>query len=156
MTTGTATALFERGLAAARRRGDRLVTYIALYNLAQAATAEERFDDARELLREGVVLSEETGDRANTAYFLDALAVVEGSAGRWSRAALLTGAAEAARGSTWGSGYNYYLPDLELKEKTLAGAREALGTAFDDDVRRGRELPPGAVLAQVLGDDAPA
>ncbi|MGY1619541.1 ATP-binding protein [Geodermatophilus sp. SYSU D00691] len=157
--TAAASALFERGLAAARRRGDRLVTYVALYNLAQAATSEGRFDAARDLLHEGVVLSGETGDRANTAYFLDALAVLEGQDGRWERAAVLLGAAEAALGSSWGSGYNYYLPDPELKARTQDGARAALGSAFDDAVRRGRELPADLVtdlaLAGVL-DEVPA
>jgi hypothetical protein len=53
----------------------------AFHNPAQAATAEGRFDVARDLLREGVVLSQETDDRANTACFLEALAVLEGQAG---------------------------------------------------------------------------
>ena len=34
---GRATHMFEEGLAMARRLGDRLSTYIALYNLAQVA-----------------------------------------------------------------------------------------------------------------------
>jgi tetratricopeptide (TPR) repeat protein len=145
-----ATGLFERGLAAARRRGDRLVTYVALYNLAQAATVEGRPDRAEEMLREGVALSRETGDRANTAYFLDALAVVAGQAGGWERAALLMGAAEAALGSSFGSGYNYYLPDADLQARTVAGGRAALGPAFDEAVRRGRDLPADVAIDEAL------
>src|SRR3712207_7356558 len=56
---------------------------------------------------------------------LDALAVVDGQVGRWERAALLLGAAETALGSTWGSGYAYYLPDAELKARTLAEDRKS-------------------------------
>ena len=148
--TGPATVLFERGLASARRRADRLVSYIALYNLAQAATAEGRLERASELLQEGVALSRETGDRANTAYFLDALAVVEGQAGRWARAALLMGAAQAALAGSLGSGYNYYLPDLELKDRTIAEARATIGGAFDEALRHGQQLPIEAAIAQAL------
>jgi predicted ATPase/transcriptional regulator with XRE-family HTH domain len=149
-STGPATELFERGLALARRRADRLVSYIALYNLAQAATAEGRLERASQLLREGVELSRETGDRANTSYFLDALAVVEGLAGRWARAALLMGAAQAALAGSVGSGYNYYLPDLELKDRTVAQARAAIGAAFDAALRHGQQLQIDAAIAQAL------
>lgn len=145
-----ATGLFERGLASARKRADRLVSYIALYNLAQAATADGRLDSAAELLREGVALSQETGDRANTAYFLDALAVVEGQAGRWERAALLMGAAQSTLASSFGSGYNYYLPDLELKDRTIAQGRLAIGEAFEQALRRGQNLPTTAAVEQVF------
>ncbi|WP_369134728.1 helix-turn-helix domain-containing protein [Modestobacter sp. I12A-02662] len=147
---GTATGLLERGLASARRRGDRLVTYVALYNLAQAATAEALFDRAGEMLREGVALSQETGDRANTAYFLDALAVVEGAAGRWERAAVLMGAAEAMLSSSFGSGYNYYLPDAALKERTLRDGRAALGPRFDEALDLGRALPADVAVHRAL------
>ncbi len=146
----TATELFGRGLASARRRGDRLVTYVALYNLAQAATAEGRFDRATEMLREGVALSQETGDRLNTAYFLDALAVVEGQAGRWERAAWLLGAATAARNLSFGSGYNYYLPDGELKDRAMADGRASLGAAFDREVLRGQSTPVEEAIDDVL------
>jgi tetratricopeptide (TPR) repeat protein len=154
----TATDFFERGLASARRRGDRLVTYVALYNLAQAATAEGRLELASEMLREGVALSQETGDRVNTAHFLDALAVVEGEAGRWERAAWLLGAAAAARSLSHGSGYHYYLPDGSLEERTVAGGRAALGVAFDRAVERGRAVPVDEAIDDVLaagpdGDD---
>ncbi|HEX8769117.1 MAG TPA: hypothetical protein VF714_12140, partial [Jatrophihabitans sp.] len=148
--TAPATELFERGLALARRRADRLVSYIALYNLAQAATAEGRLERASELLQEGVALSQETGDRANTSYFLDALAAVEGQAGRWARAALLMGAAQAALAGSIGSGYNYYLPDLELKDRTVTQARSAIGPAFDEALRHGQQLPIEAAIAQAL------
>ncbi|HEV2886482.1 MAG TPA: helix-turn-helix domain-containing protein [Jatrophihabitans sp.] len=150
--TRSATELFERGLAAAQRRADRLVSYIALYNLAQAATAEGRLERASQLLQEGVALSQETGDRANTSYFLDALAVVAGQAGHWVRAAVLMGAAQAALASSFGSGYNYYLPDLELKDRTVAQARAAIGTAFDDALHRGQQLPIEAAVAEALAD----
>jgi tetratricopeptide (TPR) repeat protein len=153
--TAAATELFERGLASARRRGDRLVTYVALYNLAQAATAEGRFDRAAEMLREGVALSQETGDHVNTAYFLDALAVVEGQAGRWEQAAWLLGAATAARDHSHGSGYNYYLPDHALKERTVAGGRAALGAAFDRAVQRGRAVPVDDAVDDVLAVGRP-
>lgn len=144
-----ATPLVESGLELARRRGDRLVTYIALFNLAQAATAQGDLRRAEDLLRQGVQLSQETGDRPNTSHFLEALAVCEGQAGRWEQAALLAGAAEGVRASVLGSGYNYYLPDTELRDRTMAQARAVLGGEFDDVARRGRELSLDQVVALV-------
>lgn len=143
------TALVESGLELARRRGDRLVTYIALFNLAQAAVAQGDLRRAEDMLRHGVQLSQETGDRPNTSHFLEALAVVEGQAGRWEQAALLTGAAEGVRASVLGSGYNYYLPDTELRERTMTQARAALGDRFDGVVNRGRDLSFDEVVALV-------
>ena len=52
----------EQGLASARRRGDRLSAYIALYNLSQVELARGRHPEARRHLEEGIRLSLETGD----------------------------------------------------------------------------------------------
>jgi tetratricopeptide (TPR) repeat protein len=92
-----ALVLVGTALTAARARGDRLAIYIALFTAAQAAIALGDADRARAQLEEGVRLSRETGDLANLAYVLDALAVVESSAGRGRRVALLLGAAQALR-----------------------------------------------------------
>ena len=107
----------ERGLASARARGDRLATYIALYNLSQAAVAQGDLATARRHLEEGIRLSLETGDLANLAYFLDMLAVVEGSRDEPHRVAVLLGAAQALRETVGANVYGYYQPDEALREQ---------------------------------------
>ena len=72
-----AVAHIEQGLASARARGDRLTSYIALYNLSQVELGRGDHARAREHLKEGVRLSRQTGDHANLAYLLDASAVLD-------------------------------------------------------------------------------
>ena len=67
----------EQGLDSARARGDRLTSYIALYNLSQVEMGRGDHERAREHLEEGLRLSRQTGDLANLAYLLDATAVLE-------------------------------------------------------------------------------
>jgi non-specific serine/threonine protein kinase len=86
--------MFEEGLAMARRLGERLGTYIALYNLAQVALTCGDYQGAVSLFEEGVALSGEVGDQANLAYCLEGLAVVAGVQGEAMRSARLIGAAE--------------------------------------------------------------
>ncbi|HYN95598.1 MAG TPA: helix-turn-helix domain-containing protein, partial [Pilimelia sp.] len=88
---------FADGLSAARQRGDRLTTCIALHNLAGAAIATGDLDLAGQHLREGTRLCQETGDLANLAYYLDALAVVDAGRGDAKRVATLLGAAQSLR-----------------------------------------------------------
>ena len=66
----------EAGLDSARRREDRLTSYIALYNLFQVELGRGDHDAARGHLEESTRLSLETGDQANLAYLLDAGAVL--------------------------------------------------------------------------------
>ena len=68
-----AVAHIDQGLASARARGDRLTSYIALYNLSQVELGRGDHGRAREYLKEGVRLSRQTGDHANLAYLLDAV-----------------------------------------------------------------------------------
>ena len=92
-----AVAHIEQGLASARARGDRLTSYIALYNLSQVELGRGDHARAREHLKEGVRLSRETGDHANLAYLLDASAVLEAARGTHARVPLLLGAAQTIR-----------------------------------------------------------
>ena len=143
--------LVDTALAAARERGDRLVTYIGLFTASQVAIALGDVDRARGQLEEGVRLSQETGDLANLAYVLDALAVVESSTGQARRVALLLGAAEALRELVGATVYGYYQPDPALREGAAATARAVLGDkAFDDAVDEGRRLDADQAAALVL------
>jgi hypothetical protein len=152
--TPGAVAWTERGLALARRRGDRLTTYVALFGLIQAALTEGRDADARRFLQEGIELSDQTGDLANLAYFLESLAGVEGVAGRHERAAVLLGAAEGMRERVGAAVYGYYLPDPARRATAEDHARRALG---GDGLARataaGRALTPEGAVALATGRD---
>jgi predicted ATPase/transcriptional regulator with XRE-family HTH domain len=121
-------AVFEDAIAGARRRGDRLVIYVGLFNLATACLTLEDEDRAESHFRSSVALSHETRDAANLAFALDGLAIVEGRRGNHRRSALLLGAAEAMRQASEGRVYHYYLPDDALRERTRLEAEAALGS----------------------------
>ncbi|WP_183407778.1 ATP-binding protein [Nocardioides marmoriginsengisoli] len=148
-----ATSSIERGLVLARSRGDRLATFVALYNLSQAAIGTEEYDLARAHLEEGITLSEEVRDLANLAYFTEALADVEAHASEHSRVATLLGAATALREAVGADVYTYYLPDAELRARTEAAAREALGDAgYEDAFRAGTELEVEELIDLALSE----
>lgn len=155
---GEAATLVECGIDAARARGDRLVTYIGLFTASQAATALGDPAQARQLIEEGIRLSTHTRDLANLAYFLEALAVLEGSEGgghgHARRVAVLLGAAEALRDRVGARVYGYYKPDEEVRERVEQQARSLLGpVAFAEAFAEGRELDvdDGAALALAAG-----
>ncbi|KRF35259.1 ATP-binding protein [Nocardioides sp. Soil805] len=146
----------EDGLASARRRGDRLASYIALYNLCQVELSRGRHARARGHLDEGLRLSVETGDQANLAYLLDALAVIEAAEGTVSRVPLLLGAAQAIREGIGSRGYGYYRPDPDAVAAAAEQARHRLGAdRYDDALDAGRALAPDAAARLALGDDRP-
>ncbi|WP_345710382.1 ATP-binding protein, partial [Kineococcus glutinatus] len=146
---------FEAGLALARARGDRLATFVALFNLSQVELGS---DDraAHEHLREGIALSVQVADLANLAYFLEALAVVEsrpGGAGERDprRVATVLGAAQALREVVGSDVYTYYLPDGSMVRRVREAVRRALGaTGFEEAAAAGRALTPEEVGQLVL------
>jgi hypothetical protein len=114
------------------------------------ALAREDYEEATELLREGVALSGQTGDQANLAYSLKGLATVTGVRGEAERSARLFGAAERLLEEVGIAVYNYYKPDRSLYERTEAAVRSELGglrggegTGQDDGLRGGHGLRPG-------------
>jgi tetratricopeptide (TPR) repeat protein len=154
---GAAVAQIELGLASARRRGDRLSSYIALYNLSQVELTRGRHAEARGHLEEGIRLSLETGDLANLAYLLDATAVLEAADGTHARVPLLVGAAQAIREGIGTHGYGYYRPDPEALASACAEAGRRLGgDRYDDALDVGRAMQPDAAAALALGERAAA
>jgi predicted ATPase/DNA-binding XRE family transcriptional regulator len=142
---------FVEGLAAARRRGDRLTSCIALHNLAEAAIAAGDYDLAGEHLREGTRLCQQTGDLANLAYYLDALAVVHGMRGEPRRVATLLGAAQSLRELPSSKAYVYHRPDETPRRRAAEAARAALGhDAYDDAVDAGRAMLADDAVAYAL------
>jgi predicted ATPase len=142
---------FADGLTAARERGDRLTTCIALHNLAEAAIADGDFDLAGDHLREGARLCEETGDLANLAYYFDALAVVHAGRGDPQRVATLLGAAQSLRELPSARAYVYHRPDETSRQRAAEAARAALGDdAYDDAVDAGRSMLPEEAVAYAV------
>jgi hypothetical protein len=141
----------HRGLSIARGRGDRLSTYVALYNLSQVAIAGGDHPAARSYLDEGITLSEQTQDLANLAYFLDALAVVESATGSADRVPVLLGAARSFRDTVGANVYAYYVPDDSLREAAERTARETLGDeAYQRWVEVGRSFDLTAAVRFAL------
>jgi hypothetical protein len=139
------------GLDAARGRGDRLTAYVALFSLAQVETARGEHEVALGHLHEGIRLSQETGDLAYLVCFLQELAVVEGATGQHSRAAVLSGAAEAVREHAGAQIAGYYRPDEALRAASAARTCEVLGQdVYDDAVDVGRNLTPDEAVAYVF------
>jgi predicted ATPase/DNA-binding XRE family transcriptional regulator len=138
-----AVAHIEQGLASARTRGDRLTSYVALYNLSQVEMSRGDHLRAREYLQEGLKLSQQTGDLSNLAYLLDATAVLEAAGGDHSRVPLLFGAAQTIREGIGSRGYGYYRPDPAAAEGATREARGHLGeNQYDDSLDVGRRLSP--------------
>ncbi|WP_432485992.1 AfsR/SARP family transcriptional regulator [Kineococcus esterisolvens] len=145
---GRAREHFETGLALARRRGDRLTTFVALYNLAQAEAPHDA-PAAERRLHEGIELSAQIGDLANLSHFLDAL-VVLGAAGvdrDPERLAVLLGAARAARDTVGADVYGFYLRDDAQLEAARSRLRHRLGgQRFAEALAAGHALPVEAVV----------
>lgn len=142
-----ATPLLEAALMAARQRDDPLAIYITLFTSVQVSVASGDVVAAREQLEEGILLSVDTGDMANLAYFLEALAVVESLQGHAQRVPVLYGAASALRESVGSNVYGYYRPDETLLANALAGARSQMGSAFEAAVQQGRTLSLSETVA---------
>lgn len=144
---------FEEALTSARRLKHPALGYIALYNLAQLALARTDLEKAARMLEEGLDLSWQTKDRANSAHFLSALAAVEALRGWTERSALLLGAADALLREVGAPVYNFYNPDPSLQERTVAEARAVLGdAAFEEARERGRAMRFEQAVAYALSE----
>ncbi|GAA4811351.1 BTAD domain-containing putative transcriptional regulator [Nocardioides caeni] len=143
-----AATLVDLALEAGRRRRDPLAVYIALFTAIQVSVTRGDFPGARAQVAEGVRLSHDTGDHANLAYLLEALAVIESldGAGDLARVGVLRGAAAHLRSGVGGNVYGYYRPDEALIDQAETVARAARGASYDDDLAAGRAL----TLAQMI------
>ena len=154
--TESSRQMLEKGLESARRRGNSLGAYVALYNLAQLSLLEGALTLAAGTLRQGIDLSEQTKDRANLAHFMQALAAVAALQGEADRAATLIGAAEGALREVGAPVYNFYVPDPTLLERTLSETRAALGDeAFEEARIRGVGMDFEEAIRYAIAVDAP-
>jgi hypothetical protein len=147
----------ERGLDLAQARGERFVTYVALYNLTQAALALGDVERARGCLAEGVVLAHQTEDLAHVVLYLDAAVVVAAARGALETVAVLVGATEALREAGAGRVYGYYVTDESRRLAAVDLARTSLGLdVFEDLVDTGRSLDPEEFVALLVHGDGAA
>jgi tetratricopeptide (TPR) repeat protein len=146
-----AVSIFEEALAIARRRGDMIATFVALYNLGQVALLRGNHGLAIRILDEGVTISEQMKDRANLSYFLEGLAVVAGVQGQVQRSARLLGAAKGLLEAVGAPVYNYYKADPSLYEHTIADVRSRLGEeGFEEAWAEGRTMSFEQAVAYAL------
>ena len=87
-----ASRLQEEALSLSRKTGDSFIIGIALADLAEIRVAQKRYDEARQLSIEGVLLCHEAGDRRGVAWCLESLAKMQAAQGQPVRAARLWGA----------------------------------------------------------------
>ncbi len=150
--SGEAVGLFEEGLSSARARGDRLVIYVALYNLTQVALARDETRTARAWVLESVELPRVIRDRANLAYCLDSLAEIEARESSHLRAATLFGAADGLRVALGSWSYLYYMAPEENRERTIETVRNALSDlAFTQAFAQGQSMDVDEALAFATG-----
>ena len=99
-----AAELFTEGLSAAHSGAGRFTILVSLYDLALSRQAQGDLDDALDLLRQGLTLAAEAGDRPSLAYHLEALADLAARQDHPERAVSLLGAGSAlleGSGSGW-------------------------------------------------------
>jgi hypothetical protein len=126
---------------------------IWLYDLALASQARNDLDGARELLRQGLSLAAEAGDKSAAAYYLEALADVARQQDDPRRAAWLLAAAGAhlqAGGSGW---LHAYVPRAPHDHRVEADLRSRMGdAAYEQAAAHGRSLTGARGIRQALAD----
>ena len=149
-----AAELFTEGLSAAHSAADRFTILVSLYDLALSRQAEADLDDAADLLRQGLILAAEAGDKPSLAYHLEALADLAAGQDHPERAASLLGAASAlleANGSGW---LHAYVPRAPHGDGARAGLRaRTTDAAFDQAWAHGRTLDSSAAVRYALEEN---
>jgi len=147
---------FASGLDAARSAPDRFITLVSLYDLALSSQAQGRLAEAAALLKEGVALAADTGDKPSTAYYLEALAEVVSKQRHPLRATRLLAAASELL-QAHGSGWLYaYVPRAPHNATVLAALRARGGdAAFRQSWARGQALSASGAVRYALEKAAP-
>lgn len=136
--------------------GERWALAYALYVLAYAALRRGRPARARQMLGECLTIGRTFNDLLGTVLSLELLALVTAVEGDAGEAAVLQGAAEGIWPSVglqlFGSAF-YGRPRAECEEQ----ARRELGNAaYEEGLRAGRRLDPGAAVDRALAGGGPA
>ena len=145
--------LFTAGLEAARSAQERFTILISLYDLALTNQARGDLQGAAGLLRQGLSLAAETGDKPSAAYYLEALAAIARRQDNPRRAARLLAAAGAqlqANGSGW---LHAYVPRAPHDHTVKAELRSQLGdAAYEQAEAQGRSLTGARAIQDGLDD----
>jgi predicted ATPase len=142
---------FARGLAAARGAQDRFTILVSLYDLALSNQARGRLQETVGLLKEGVSLAADTGDKPSTAYYLEALAAATSRQGHPLRAALLLAAAGTLLRPHGGGWLDAYVPRAPHDAATLTALRSRGGAAaFEASWARGQALTVDGAVQYAL------
>ncbi len=139
------------GLKVARRIGDPVSTYFALYTLSQVALARHDPAGAAPYLREGLTIVGKVGNPARMTYYLETYALVLAAAGDLERAARVIGASEAIREAGGVPHYIYLAAPGDLYKRTLRALRSSLGEQkFEEARNAGREMTMQQAVAYAL------
>lgn len=126
------------------RRG----TTLCVVNLAEVALAEGDAPAAQASAQEGLARFHNDADHSGTVAALAVIALCAGAARRYEQAALLLGVTESFSTAT---GSHILRPHLELIQKLVADAEEAIGAvALQRGRRRGRHMSIDDAIALAL------
>jgi predicted ATPase/DNA-binding XRE family transcriptional regulator len=149
-SAGQGRLLLEQALASTRARNDRMITCVALINLAQVELAQDRPEECEAHLAECVSLTAGMNTAVNMEISLALLAVAAVQRKRWRRAAVLLGAAARMRFLLGVPIHDSYLFDAQVLERTDQAVRDALGAeAYDHAVRIGSRMDLAGAVALV-------
>ncbi|WP_432478240.1 ATP-binding protein [Nocardioides sp. GXQ0305] len=135
-STREARRLLERALQSTRARDDRMITCVALINLAQVSLAEGNVDECEAHLVECVDITVGMHTHVNMEICLALLAVTAAERHEWRTSATLLGAAERMRELLGAPIHDSYLVDLGLLDRAATRVRQALGAESYEEARR--------------------
>jgi len=129
-----------------RRHGDDQRLIEPLIDFAWLSLALRHDDAARRGFLDCLSLAEQAGDQFLVGDALTGLSVQAANTARWAEAARLAGAAEAVHEQI---GAHPWESVVELQDRALARAREALGDRlYEAHVAEGRRMSPGEALGR--------
>ena len=151
---GRAEALYDEGLALARKTGDILGIELLLLGLGLAALHQNDYERARAFCREILDTSLPLDHKHSTVASLHILASAAGAQGQAVRSARLWGAAEALREAI---GVDLAPVERTAYARYIAAARSRLGeAAWQAAWAEGRTLSPSEAVEYGLPVDEPA
>jgi predicted ATPase/DNA-binding CsgD family transcriptional regulator len=142
------------GARLSREAGDLWALDVWLMNLAIAAIADGRLDEARPLIAEALPIAQLLDDRVSQSHLLTGSACLAAAAGRGRQAALLLGAAATVSASAGARVMPFVAP---LADAARGSATAALGAArFAAAFDAGRRMDRDAAVRLALGRTAEA
>jgi hypothetical protein len=133
--------LLEQALQSTRARDDRMITCVALINLAQVSLAEGNVDECEDHLVECVDLTVGMRTHVNMEICLALLAVAAAERREWRTSATLLGASERMRELLGAPIHDSYLVDRHLLDRTATRVWQVLGVGDYEEARqRGAQL----------------